>query len=280
MKTLYHIKIARAAFGNHITPRAMDWILRGDFNTDFYGSLGWKILQHKVFPLYPFAKYWYKPIDHLDLCDGLPMLSEGWRELIRRINEIADDSAYPAGDARKMLIKISRAAHSLSDIYAHSTFIELLYEYYRNDPAASAEVQKSGLSVQDYIIKSGPLFSEVDENKNGKYNTLRTQYLEPKIFSDECLPDDTGPRSHEEINKDCPTCKMASNPDYPGIFEIAMALATRDTAGIVGGFFDKLKTQNPEKHKALTTAMPGELTPPGPFEKRAIFWSKKFGGYE
>ena len=279
MKTFYHLDVARIAFKPYLKPRALDWLIRGNFNTDFYGSLGWKILEYKVFPLYIPAKHWFKPIDHLDMCRNLAELIENWNELRRRMTEVIEDAKYPPRNVKKMLISLGRSSHSMTDVYAHSNYNELLYDYYKKDPRGAAEAGKSGLPLPEFVGKKGPLFSSFAAGGNGNYGVLRKEYLEPLIFTDECLPD-VGPRSHDQINKDSPECKMASHPDYPDIFNQAMALAYRDVKGIVAEFFKQFKKQNPEKYRILTEAFPGEMNEPGPFEKRAIYWSNKFGAYK
>lgn len=278
MNSLYHIQVARDAFEEYLTPRGLDWIIRGNFNTDFYGSLGWMILLKKVFPLYPAARHWYKAIDHLDQNDDYVNTVAGWNELRRRITDCADNALYAPTEVKKMFIALGRASHSLTDIYAHSNYVELLYDYYRKDAGAKQQAEQSGMPLHEFIAKHAPTFSDVIDNEE-THRRLLDDFVRPGLYTFVSLPDE-GPRSHSEQAKDRPTSKGSMKPEYPEIFTPVMALATRDVCAIVKDFFEKLKTNNEEKFRALATAFPGDLSGPGTFEKRAKWWSDRFNAWE
>ena len=277
MKTLYHLQVARAAFEPYLTPRGVDWILRGNFNTDFYGAIGWMILLKKVFPLYPIARHWYKEIDHMDQMGTYDVVLENWRELCARVRRCADDELYPPQKVKAMFIALGRASHSLTDIYAHSNYVELLYEYYKNEGAA--EVEQSDTPMPGYVGKHAPTFSTVLDQADDKFSLLTKKYLKPNLYTFDSVPDE-GPRCHEENAKDNPESNGSLNPDCPEIFVQVMALAHRDIPRIFKEFFDSLQQENPEKYKSLTSAFPGELEGPGPFERRAKYWSDKFDAWD
>lgn len=278
MNSLYHIQVARAAFEEYLTPRGLDWVIRGNFNTDFYGSMGWMLLLKKVYPLYPAARHWYKAIDHLDQNADYATTVAGWNELRRRIDECADNALYPPAAVKKMFIALGRASHSLTDIYAHSVYVELLYDYYRSDAEAKQQVEQSGLPLHEFIGKHAPTFGEVVDNEDA-HRRLLDNFIRPGMYTLIALPDE-GPRSHSEQSKDRPASKGSMNPDYPEIFTPVMALATRDVCAVIKDFFEKLKAQNPEKYAALNTAFPGALNGPGAFERRAKWWSDRFNAWE
>jgi hypothetical protein len=278
MKTLYHIQVAKAAFEPWLTPRGLDWVLRGNFNTDFYGSMGWMILLKGVSPLYFAARHWYKGIDHMDQMDSVTDIADKWNELRRRLRAVADDSEYKPTQVKKMFIQLGRNSHSLTDIYAHSNYVELLFGYYGADPRATELVAQSGLPLWKYIAEHGPTFSELIDNQD-EWRDLMVKHMAPGLFCAQAVPDE-GPRSHDAINKDTPVAARSQDPAYPGIFKAVMALAHRDVVSIVNEFFLDLKERNTLKFTMLTQAFPGDMPEPGAFEKRAIFWSQIFKGWD
>lgn len=278
MKTLYHLNLVKSSFGPFLTPRGLDWTIRGNFNTDFYGSIGWMMKLKKVTPLNFISDHWYKRIDHMDEMYDFTKVSIAWNELRRRIAECADDSLYMPKQVKKMFITLGRATHSMSDIYSHSNYLELLFDYYRNDPEAAEKFKSSGLPLADFIGEHAPTFSEIIESPD-RHSSLINKWIKPKLFTDQAIPDE-GPRSHDEINKDYPRSKRSNSPEFPGIFNALMAMDERDMTNVVRRFFEELREKNFLKFTLLTTAMPGAMSGPGKFERRAHFWASKFDAWE
>jgi hypothetical protein len=277
MNSLYHLQVAKAAFKPYVTPRGLDWIIRGNFNTDLYGAVGWIILLKGIKPLMPLARHWYKPIDHVDEQSSFHDITAMWNELRRRAFDVIDNAGYPPRNFKKMFITLGRTSHSLTDIYSHANYVELLYEYYRAEGAG--DVVRSGLSLPEFIGRLAPTFTQVADAAEGGHSLFIEKYLKPKLFTDQCVPDE-GPLSHKEINKDNPSSPRCNDQRYPDMFTQVMALAERDVKAIYEKFFEKLKSENYLKHYILTHALPGELQGPGFFERVAKFWSDLVGGWE
>jgi hypothetical protein len=277
MKTFYHVNVAKAAFAPYFKPRALDWIIRGNFNTDFYGSVGWMMKLKNALNF--ISNHWYKAIDHMDDMFEFGLIVEAWNELRRRVAECADDDKYPPKRVKNMFITLGRASHSMTDVYSHSNYMELLYDYYRTDASAAKQVEQSGLSMPEYVGRHAPTFTQIADSRNGEYAALIDKWLRPQMFTDQSVPDE-GSRSHSEMNKDNPEAKRLANANFPDMFNQMMALADRDVTAIFKKFFEELKETRFLKYTILTNAMPGALDGPGKFERRARFWSSKFDAWD
>ncbi len=275
MRTYYHFTELKNALGKHMTPAGIDRVFRYNFGVDFYGVIAWKILQYKIFPLYPAAHYWYKPLDHFDQMNKDEALGV-WHDHIQWIMDVADDAKYPLADPEKIFRTLGRSSHAISDIFSHSNLIELIYDYFRND-AAAADIQKeSGLELDDFLVSRCPLFSQLLESE--QFDSFRKDYL-PKLYTFQSLPDE-GPDSHEERNLDDPTAPGASKEEYPRAFDIALYLGQKELEKIFDELFSNLKENNPEKYRLLTeTGRDANLgaAEQGPATRRSKWWSDRFG---
>lgn len=279
MNTLYHIRIVKAAFNEYLSPLAVDHVIRYNFNTDFYGAIGWKIKLYKVFPFYPIARRWYMNSDHFDQLATPETIVKNWHIHRDRIMELADDSKYPPKKIWPIFRILGRSSHAISDIPSHTNFFNVLYDYYRDEPDARKVVEASGKSIADYLTLNGPTFGQIVFSP--QYSDFREKYF-PKLFSFISIPD-IGPLSHAECGIDAPSSPACKNDDYPGIFDIVLNLAKRDVTVIIRDFFEKLRNENPEKFKIITEAFRGaEPAPgePGKYERRAFFWATKVGGWD
>ncbi len=277
MKIYYHNKVVRAVFLKHMSPFAVDKIIRYNFNTDFYGSPGWKIVEHNVIPFTPLGRHWYKPTDHVDQMDSEGVINT-WRLHVTALNSIVDRRRFPPKKLMPMIRILGRTSHSITDIFAHSSIVELLYDFHRNDPVAKKLVSDSGLSVDKYLAAHCPTISTLLNSP--EYKNFRTEYI-PKMFSFQSIPD-KGPTSHLECNLDAPDGPGSVKPQYPNAFDVALACAIREVAEHVDNLFEQLKKEQPEKYEALTTAWrdnPLKPDQPGPCSRRSKWWSDRFGGW-
>jgi hypothetical protein len=277
VNTLYHLQIAHSVFDKYLSPKAFDIVFRYNFNTDFYSSIGWKALQHKVVPFYPVARRWYKKSDHFDEMADSGEIVANWQHHNGLIMELLDDAKYPADKLKPIWRILGRSSHALSDITAHSNLVLLLYEYYEKEPGPRKLFEASGKTIDRFLSEDGPtLGSIINESQ---YADFREKYF-PRYFSYQSMVD-VGPRSHSECSLDKPTSPGCAG--NPALFDIALAIAHREAVAVGHEFFEKLRTQSPAKFKALTEAYrdaapkAGEL---GKFARRARFWALKFGGWE
>jgi len=279
MNAKYHLDIAKTAFQDYLSQTALDHVIRYNFNVDFYGSVGWKILQYHILPLYPVGNHWYKRLDHFDQTDDFDSVLAMWRQHRTWIDEILDDRIFPAKKLGPIFRVLGRSSHSMTDAYSHTNFSYMLYDYFREYPEAVEAVKQSGKSVEDYIIDVKPTISSVIFRDN--LPGFREKYL-PKLFSFQSIPD-TGPRSHGEKGVDSPKSKTCSDPKYPKLFDVVYAIAEKDIKETIKSFFDKLREDNPAKYEYITGALKEVPLPggaPGPRERRAFFWAKKFDGWD
>lgn len=274
MRTYYHYIELKRALGRHMTPGGIDRVFRYNFGVDFYGVIAWKILEKKIFPLYPVANYWYKPLDHFDQMDKDEAIRT-WRDHIRWIMETADDAKYPMENPEKMFRTMGRSSHAISDIFSHSNLVELIYDYFRNDDEAAALAGGSGPELDEFLVTRCPLFSELLDSP--EFASFRRDYL-PQLFTLQAIPD-TGPDCHEERNLDFPSAPGSTKKEYPRAFDIALNLGERELVRIFDDLFDLLRKENPEKYRLLTETGGGvshgtdEL---GPAAKRGKWWSDRF----
>lgn len=273
MRTYYHIDSTQKVFGKHLSAASIDRIIRYSFGVDFYGVLGWKVIQYKLLPLMPMSRYWYKPRDHFDQMDHNNAI-ETYKSHRAELDEILNDEKFPLPGTEMIFRTLGRSTHAISDIFSHSNFIELLYEYYTEDPAAAEQAKKSGKSVAEHVRDSGPTFAQV--LNDAEWSAFREKYI-PKLFTFQALPD-TGPNCHEERNLDWPTSKGASREKYPGIFEASYQVSIRELTAVVDALFERLKRENPAKYELLTGAYrsAADNGEPGPAAKQAKWWSDFF----
>ncbi|HOY64591.1 MAG TPA: hypothetical protein PLK80_10150 [bacterium] len=278
MNTLYHLSIVKTAFRDHLSPAAIDTVARYNFNTDFYGVIGWKALNWKVFPLYPFARRWYQELDHFDHWQEPEKIIENWRMHRDLIMEIADDKKHPPGKLESMYRILGRSSHAISDLTSHTNFVPMLFEYYSEDEEAKAKLLESGMTAAEYIPENAPTFGHVLNLP--AYARFREKYL-PKLFAFISVPDE-GPRSHSECGMDSPNEPRTYGNLHPGIFKSVYRISERDVSNIVRELFDKLKIENPAKFQALAEDRRDILIGPdgGPRERRARFWAQKVGGWD
>jgi len=277
LNTLYHMRIAHAVFDSYLSPKAFDIVMRYNFNTDFYAAIGWKALQYKIFPLFPVARHWYRRSDHFDEMSECGEIVSNWHHHYNLIAELADDAKYPVNKLMRIFRILGRSSHALSDITAHSNIVLLLYEYFQTEPNARKKVEESGKSIDDYLSTEGPTFGRIINED--EFADFREKYF-PRYFSYQSIRD-VGPRSHSECNMDSP--KSPACAGNPRIFEIAFNIAQREAVSVIHGFFEKLKTDNPAKYKAITEAFRDDAQKPdepGKYTRRAQFWAQKVGGWD
>ncbi|MFA6447970.1 MAG: hypothetical protein WCX65_00740 [bacterium] len=276
MNTLYHIQVAHAAFDKYLTPKAVDVVIRYNFNTDFYSSIGWKALQHKVVPFYPIARRWYKRSDHFDEMPDSGEIVATWNHHYGLIMDLLDDAKYPPNKLKPIWRILGRSSHALSDITAHSNLVHLYFEYFANEPDARKTFEASGKSMEDFLAESGPTLGMIISEP--RYADFREKYF-PRYFSYQSMVD-VGPRCHDECSLDKPTSKGCRG--NPVLFKIAFAIAQREAVDIVHAFFEKLKAENPAKFKSLAEAFndAGPQGEHGKYASRARFWAAKFGGWD
>ncbi|HOO57519.1 MAG TPA: hypothetical protein PLN69_11890 [bacterium] len=278
MNTIYHINAVRAAFEKYMSPSAVDIIIRYNFNTDFYGAVGWKIQEHNVLPLMPLGRHWYKRLDHFDQMDSEELI-ETYELHKNWILELADDSRFPISKPGKIFRVMGRSSHSLTDIASHTNLVPMLYDFYRTNPEAVSEMNDSGKPIHEFLAENGPTLGKI--LKESRFKTIHDECL-PKLFSFQSIPD-KGPTCHEECNMDKPTAKGCNREEYPEIFSVATALSIREVCDVVDELFSELKQNNPSKYKFLNETHRdsdldyGEM---GKYASRAKWWSLKFGGWE
>jgi len=276
LRTFYHVDSVKKTFGRHLPPGAVDHIVRYNFGVDFYGVLGWKILQKKVFPLYPLARYWYHEIDHFDHMNGPETILDTYRMHVDWIMETLDDGKYPPGGAEKIFRTLGRSSHAIVDIFSHSNLVDLLYDYYRSVPAAET-VSESGMEVPEFVEKHAPLLEELAGSP--EHAEFREKFL-PRLFTFISIPDE-GPGSHEESNLDAPDAPGSTREEYPLAFAAAIALGDRQLSSVVEKYFELLKNDNPRKlDMLLSIGADAEAGKPGPAERRAKWWSDLFAVWD
>lgn len=274
MRTYYHLEAMYKVFEPHLSSASIDRVIRYNFGVDFYGVLGWKVVQYKILPLYPFAKYWYKELDHFDQMDRERAV-ETFNAHKQWIFDIIDDEKFPLTGPEMIFRTLGRSTHAISDIYSHSNIMELMFDYFREDPDASGKVKSSGMKLNEYIRDNGPTVTDLLESPD--FAAFRTTYL-PKLFTFQSVPD-TGPNCHEERALDWPTSIGSSKEEYVGIFEAAFQISLRELQLIIDNLFDRLKKENTSKYEMLNKAYraPGEESKqPGPAAKRAKWVSDIF----
>lgn len=274
MRTYYHLEAMYDVFEKHLSSASIDRIIRYNFGVDFYGVLGWKVIQYKIFPLLPLAKYWYKELDHFDQMDSATAMNT-FNTHKQWIFDTIDDEKFPPTGTESIFRTLGRSTHAISDIFSHSNLMELLFDYYRDNSAPAEKVKASGQKLNEYLRDHGPTATDLFESPD--YAEFREKYL-PKLFTFQSVPD-TGPNCHEERALDWPTSIGSSREGYEGIFEAAFQISLRELHLIVDNLFDRLKKENPAKYEMLTKAYraPGaEAKQPGPAAKRAKMWSDVF----
>jgi hypothetical protein len=279
MNTLYHINVVRAAFKDYLSPTSIDRVLRYNFNTDFYGSPGWKIMEHKVFPLYPLARHWYFRFDHFDQLDGPDAIIETWHMHKNRIMDLIDNSKYPPKKLGPIFRILGRSSHALTDIPSHTNFVHLLYEYLQEDPAARKMVEASGKKLGEYIGEFGPTFGYILTAP--EYSGFREKYI-PRLLSFISIPD-SGPTSHSECGIDSPNSPACKKDSRQELFNVALNLSMREVIDVIREFFERLRIENSEKFRILTEAFRDSgMAPdePGKYARRARFWATKVGGWD
>jgi hypothetical protein len=269
--------LAHSIFDKYLSPKAVDVVIRYNFNTDFYAAVGWKALQYKILPFYPVARRWYKNTDHFDEMNESADIVANWRHHYGLIMEVIDDTKYPLDKIQKIWRILGRSSHAMSDITAHSNLVLLLFDYFRDEAGARKVWEASGKTVEDFISAEGPTLGNIINEP--KYADFREKYF-PKYFAYQSIRD-VGPRSHSECNMDRPMSPMCvSNPK---IFKVALDLARREACDVFDTFFEKLKIENPAKFKLLTEAYRDDSLPFGEYGKfagRARWWAQKVGGWD
>lgn len=259
MYMLYHKTCVEAALESRLTPFALDAVIGANFNCDLLGNIAWKVLEKKIFPLYPIAWIAYRKEVHLDESKNFDALTEAWRGRAGLLDALLDPST-PA-PPKRIARTLGHATHSMADLYTHSNYPELLFGYYREQGVAEDRLAA-------HIAENGLLFSDVAAGGAGVPADLMS-VLKEQMFSDQSLPD-VGPRSHKEINKDTPKSPRCNDPKYPGIFEATFGLSKRDTVKLVSRFMDKLQASRPDALAALLAwGKEREMKRPGPGERRA-----------
>ncbi len=275
MNTLYHFNAAHSVFDKYLSPKAMDIVIRYNFNTDYYSAIGWKALQYKVYPLFPVARYWYKNIDHFDEMNSSEEVLATWRHHRDLLMSVADDAKFPPNKLRWMLRILGRSSHALTDISSHTNYVHLMRKYYSTEAGPRGEVAASGKSVDDFLRDSGPSFGSMVND--AKFADFREKYL-PELFAYQSIVD-KGPRSHSESGVDSPKSTACAND--PKLFEVSFSMSLRNTAEVVEALFEKLKKENSVKYKALTEAYRDvQAAAPGKYEKRSRWWAEKVGGWD
>jgi len=217
-----HENVVRSALGDgRMNPKALDWIVRANLNSDF---IQWR------------------PEKHFDNASCPEVLADRWKQGLHAYFEQAIAVASPGKtNRRRSLSSFGRASHALADFYAHTDWVEIHVNLGEADRLAPFTGSVFSIHLLPPQLSSG-FFSlrfglDGCPCKDGVY-----------------IPPPPHIHCHAAIAKDDPDKGHGAelSPEGRTYFEIAQSLAIRATLALWEEFQTRLtQTYGPEVCRLL-----------------------------